>query len=70
MTYDQLLERLDKRMDYFDFPSPEMNAIRAIMELHAPFPSGVCGCELDSPLSYTYPCMTMQIIEKEIANGL
>jgi len=43
-------------------------ALSAVVELHKPFDSGVCGCEIDSPkISYSYPCPTIQAIEKELS---
>jgi hypothetical protein len=43
-------------------------ALRAVLEIHAPFESGVCGCELDQPrISYMYPCKTVRTIQRELA---
>ena len=42
-------------------------ALRAVLELHTPFESGVCGCEVDQPrLSYMYPCETVRTIQREL----
>lgn len=69
MTYDELVQKVEA-LDYIISPNGSgdkaVYALRAVVEIHKPFPSGVCGCELDAPLSYTYPCMTIQAIEAEI----
>ena len=62
MTHDELLALLNAKSD-----SDEVHALRAVVELHKPFDSGVCGCELNVPsVSYMYPCHTIQAIEKEL----
>lgn len=47
-------------------PTHLVLALRAVVEIHKPYESGVCGCELDRPLSYMYPCLTIQAIEREL----
>lgn len=64
MTHNELLDTIG-HWNWVE-PAPLLKALRAVVELHKPFESGVCGCELDSPLSYTYPCLTIQAIEKEL----
>jgi hypothetical protein len=65
MTHNELIEKIE----HYDYVAAAylIQALRAVVELHRPYPSGVCGCELDSPaVSYMYPCMTIQAIEEEL----
>lgn len=33
MTHDELLAKIDADSDYFDYPDPHRNALRAVVEL-------------------------------------
>lgn len=77
MSHNELLASIDKQIQlcgtdtHFECKSREENlpwqVLRAVVEIHKPFDSGVCGCEIDSPtVSYSYPCPTIQAIEKEL----
>ena len=64
MTHDELLGRLD---DY-GFGVPPLNALRSVVELHKPIEVETEGgtftiCE---NCVQTYPCTTIQAIEKEL----
>ena len=68
MTHDKLLARLD---DY-GFGVPPLNALRAVVELHKPLNSLwhkqiICeSCQEGNDYPITYPCDTLQAIEKEL----
>ena len=68
MTHDKLLARLD---DY-GFGVPPLNALRAVVELHKPLNSLwhkqiICeSCQEGNDYPITYPCETIQAIEKEL----
>ena len=80
MTHDELLEKIDWIGKTKDSESrtatplgvavlASLNALRAVVELHKPkhFIENnevYCSCSL-SPL-VTYPCQTVQIIEREL----
>ena len=59
MTYDELLAEIDKNL-YFYKPK---TALRAVVELHKPEGDRQQQCEHDKK---TYPCPTIQAIEKEL----
>jgi hypothetical protein len=68
MTHQELLASIDSP-NFRGSRTPETPylALRAILEIHAPYESGVCGCELDQPrISYTYPCRTVRTIQEEL----
>jgi hypothetical protein len=69
MTHNDLLEAVQSPT-FINSRTKETPylALRAILEIHTPYESGVCGCELDQPrISYTYPCKTVRAIQKELA---
>lgn len=68
MTHNDLLQAVQSEhfMNSRTLETPYI-ALLEVLKLHTPFPSGVCGCELDQPLSYKYPCLTVQAIEKELS---
>jgi len=69
MTHNELIEAVNSPtyMSSRTLEHPYI-ALRAVLEIHAPFESGVCGCEIDNPvLSYMYPCATVRAIEKELS---
>ncbi len=70
MTQDELLIRLD---DY-GYGGPPLNALRAVVELHKPYPlkphkpDGVLVCQECTDYSTAnWPCATIKAIEKELA---
>jgi hypothetical protein len=64
MTHEELLKLMDERKVWEDDWKFEP-ALRAVVELHKPSGSfcSVCGEEL---YPETYPCPTIQAIEKEL----
>ena len=69
MTHDELLERL-----HIEQGCPVGDALRAVVELHKPYPSkphkpdGVLLCtECTDYSTANWPCATIQAIEKELA---
>ena len=70
MTYDELLKRIGHP---FEFIAPT-KALRAVVELHKPYPSkphkpdGVLLCQTCTDYStVNWPCGTIRAIEKELA---
>jgi len=69
MTHDELLVVINKYHSDIESglrwePDCFINALRAVVELHKPFQVNdilLCECE---PL--TYPCPTIQVVEKEL----
>jgi hypothetical protein len=75
MTYDELLARINKVFDEPhirpDFtPIQAVEALKAVIELHHPWTSSTgvwCRhCEDVFDASISYPCPTIQAIEKEL----
>ena len=73
MTHEELLAKIDEELstNYADecgnFPIG-LKALRAIVELHKPiFEEGGQWC--DYCKVKLYPCITIQVIEKELTNG-
>jgi len=73
MTHDELLAEIDERASYLGNTDGIYIALRAVVELHKPemrgFPNhpeykslecSACG------ILKTYPCITIQAIEKEL----
>jgi hypothetical protein len=72
MTNDELLVRLEG-MWHDSFKAPGYQALRAVVELHKPDKEGLCAMNCvdvdDDGYSWTqvtYPCPTIQAIEKEL----
>lgn len=63
MTHDELLEKIDYYFDTDNFHLHK-NAIRAVVELHKPYQSITLHCQ---GCDWSYPCDTIQAIEKELA---
>ena len=67
MTHDELLEDIDEaRKSYglkWDNGSPYLDALRAVVELHKP---DRWGEECEHCDNGSYPCETIQAIEKEL----
>lgn len=70
MTHEELVAKIVKLSvtpESNVVPSELATALLAVVEIHKPFDSGVCGCELDSPtVSYSYPCPTIRAIEESL----
>jgi hypothetical protein len=73
MTHEELLDCVTKSRDYTDIQEPnvrmveELNALRAVVELHKPTEYGDCShCFGLHSMGETYPCPTIQAIEKEL----
>ena len=77
MTHDELLARIDddKKFleQYFGGKFKGQSALRAVVELHKPtydFGNGHClNCAYAGGELMSYPCPTIQAIEKELSNG-
>jgi len=71
MTHDELLADINKKIllsEHTIYPV-FMQALRAVVELHEPDHSGLCGwctCK-DCTHMVSYPCKTIQKIEAELA---
>jgi hypothetical protein len=66
MTHDELLAKIDYWFDTDNFHLHK-NALRAVVELHKPTEYGDCShCFGLHSMGETYPCPTIQAIEKEL----
>ena len=74
MSHDELLEKIQNSRNDYNYVTPH-NALRAVVELHKPYYNegltvGHCkGCQttLDNITRHvSYPCPTIQAIEKEL----
>lgn len=72
MNHDELVAKIDADSDYFDYPDPYRNALRAAVELHKPVYSEFedvmtyCeGCSMKEIVEYS-DCPTIQAIEAEL----
>jgi len=70
MTHDELLNTLNSKQ-FIDSRTPETPyfALRAVVELHKPDQHNFCfGCSTDENGIHdtSYPCPTIQAIEKEL----
>ena len=73
MTHDELLAKINpyNTTDQETYLAP-YNALRAIVELHKPLNSlwykqTICeSCQEGNDYPITYPCLTIQAIEKEL----
>ena len=61
MKHEELYLRLRKTKPYF-----QTKTLKAIIELHKPDSAGFCSECFGTPY-VTYPCSTIQVIEKELA---
>ena len=78
MTHDELLIEINRRLNValYNGDAQSIHALRAVVELHKPdgnsncaycnkrFACKKCGSRLESYISY--PCTTIQAIEKEL----
>jgi len=70
MTHDELLAKIQFSREDFNYVTPH-NALQAVVELHEPIDSIrgiVCRHCFTDALNgnESYPCLTIQIIEKEL----
>jgi hypothetical protein len=65
MTHDELLLKIEKSY-YSDSTTGLENALRAVVELHKPEHSITGYRCTHCTLEVTYPCPTIQAIEKEL----
>ena len=69
MTHEELLEKFTDYGAHFDQVRDESKVfamLRAVVELHKPDDAGFCSDCFGTPY-VTYPCSTIQVIEKELA---
>ena len=75
MTHDELLAKIDEEgeflVQYFDSKPIVHSALRAVVQLHKPqeitLPDGEWGENCGGcDIGFTYPCPTIQIIEKTL----
>lgn len=64
MTHDELLAICDN-YSFKDSAEP-VKALRAVVELHKPWPGGCSHCINIEGGYMSYPCPTVQVIEKEL----
>ena len=75
MTHDELLDTIERHQNEYSPQATDVtawDALRAVVELHKPWRNGACaGCATDYANAniWTYPCPTIQAIEKELSNG-
>jgi hypothetical protein len=67
MTHDELLARI-KEGQWVDRDEMHLrsNALRAVVELHKPWNFGCSHCINIEGGYMSYPCPTIQVIEKEL----
>ena len=80
MTHDELLNKIDNDHEYWSSMRrarwtkiPLISALRVVVELHKPFMGNTLELckecsqlrKVDDPV-ITYPCPTIQVIEKEL----
>ena len=72
MTHDELLERVSEYIssecdcESCQFINGPYKALRAVVELHKPWPGGCSHCINIEGGYMSYPCPTIQAIEKEL----
>jgi hypothetical protein len=75
MTHDDLLIEINRRLEValYNGDPKSIHALRAVVELHKPDKEGLCAMNCvdvdDDGYSWTqvtYPCPTIQAIEKEL----
>ncbi len=71
MTHDELLIEINRRLDValYNGDAQSIHAIRAVVELHKPIEGHehLCGACWFGDGMMSYPCPTIQAIEKELA---
>ena len=68
MTHDELIEIVDSAVKGAQYGPYEWGfiALRAVVELHKPWPGGCSHCINIEGGYMSYPCPTIQAIEKEL----
>jgi len=68
MTHEELLKKIYSMELRYANEKPRREALRAVVELHKPYPTKRFGiiCK-ECEISTDYPCATIQAIEKELA---
>jgi len=68
MTHEELLKKIYSMELRYANEKPRREALRAVVELHKPYPTKRFGiiCK-ECEISTDYPCPTIQAIEKELA---
>jgi hypothetical protein len=69
MTHEELLSNLDTPREFLGVlyaPDWQRWALRAVVELHKPDGSLCNACSHDTEILETYPCPTIQAIEREL----
>jgi hypothetical protein len=69
MTHDELLIEINRRLDValYNGDAQSIHALRAVVELHKPTEYSDCShCFGLHSMGETYPCPTVQAIEKEL----
>jgi len=70
MTHDELLDEIKSLNDSCSISSRLGNALKAVVELHKPNEFGDCSiCVIRTVIDLgvaSYPCPTIQAIEKEL----
>jgi hypothetical protein len=69
MTHNELLAKIDSKQEDYYADDQSLNALRAVVELHKPLTLNNVihcpECQYGSAAG-TYPCKTIQAIEKEL----
>jgi len=70
MTHDELLIEINRRLEValYNGDPQSIHALRAVVELHKPDPQNSNYCEAENEWTSwnEYPCLTIQVIEKEL----
>jgi len=68
MTHEELLKKIYSMELRYANEKPRREALRAVVELHKPYPTKRFGiiCK-ECEISTDYPCATIQAIDKELA---
>lgn len=70
MTHDELITEINRRLEIalYNGDPQAIHALRAVVVLHKPFEEGDCShCFGLYGMGETYPCPTIEAIEKELA---
>ena len=68
MTHDELSIEVNRRLHValYNGDIPAIHALKAVVELHKPWPGGCSHCINIEGGYMSYPCPTIQAIEKEL----
>lgn len=70
MTHNELLEKMENLLLVDQNALIVYNALRAVVELHKSWPGGCSHCINIESGYMSYPCPTIEAIEKGLANGI